>query len=106
MDQDDNLLDALLLTENPETDINNKTFAAAAEFLGQAKAWLPHSGDKPEEDWIPNPVDAVITKGTTGTRTLCRDESIPPAPFAGNWYITVTGGASPGRANDMRRLNN
>jgi len=107
LDQDDRVLDALLLSETADlADVSTtlaRTFAAAAEFLGKRKAWLPPAADTAPQDWIPAPSDAVITKGTTNTRTLCRDESIPPGPRALNWYITATSSATPGKPNNPKR---
>jgi len=110
MDQDDSIIDALLLSETPDlggvSAALAKTFNAAAEFLGKKKAWLPSSGEAEGEGWsIPCPSDAAITKGTTNTRTFCRDETIPPEHRAGNWYVTVTSGATPGKPNNVKRYN-
>jgi len=106
-DQDDRIIDALLLCENADlagiSAALTKTFAAAAEFLGREKAWLPPSGEIPQNGWIPEASDAVLTKGTTNTRTLCRDEKIPPERRAGNWYITATSNATPGAPNSTKR---
>jgi hypothetical protein len=105
LDQDDKIIDALLVSENPVTDANNRTFIAAAEFLGLNNAWLPPSGDRPYPGWIPGPADAASTRGTTNTRTLCRDQSIPPDRRSVNWYVTVTSGNTPGFENNPRRHN-
>ena len=102
MDQDDNILDALLLSQTPASDGNNRVFMAAAEFLGKSNAWLPASGEA-EAGWVPTPSDAILSAGTTATRTLNRDESLPHAPRGSNWYVTVTSGHSPGIKNDTRR---
>ena len=103
LDQDDRILDAVLLSENPGTSWANQSLAAAAELFGREKAWLPPG--EVAAGWIPGPSDAVITAGTTATRTINRDESRPPSPRAENWYVTATSGNSPGRSNDPRRLN-
>ena len=108
MDQDGGIIDALLVCETADlsgvTASLIKTFNAAAGFLGGQKAWLPNSGNA-GEGWIPSPADAVITKGTSTTKTLCRDENIPPSPSAGNWYITALSSATPGVQNSTKRLN-
>ena len=103
LDQDDRILDALLLSENPGPAWANQNIAAAAELFGREKAWLPSDGAA--AGWVPGPSDAVITAGTTATRTINRDESLTPSPRAENWYVTVTSGNSPGRQNDPRRFN-
>ena len=109
LDQDDRVLDALLVCETADLSgvsaALTKTFDAAAAFLGEKKAWLPSSGEIVPALWVPSSADAVITKGTTNTRTLCRDETISPAPRAGNWYITATSSATPGKPNNPKRYN-
>ena len=109
LDQDDRILDALLVCETADLSgvsaALTKTFGAAAAFLGEKKAWLPLSGESAPALWVPSSADAVITKGTTNTRTLCRDETIPPSPRAGNWYITATSSATPGKPNNPKRYN-
>jgi hypothetical protein len=102
MNQDDRIIDAVILVENPSDWGRNNTIAAA-EFLARNGAWLPADGSPATEGWVPGPADAVRTAGTTATRTINRDQSIPPAPRAGNWYITATGDATPGRENSTRR---
>ena len=100
MDQDDRIIDAVLLCENPaEWGKNNS--AAAAELLARNGAWLPAAGEG--TNWTPGPADAVASRGTTATRTICRDQSIPPAPRAGNWYVTAGSNDTPGRVNSTRR---
>ena len=107
LDQDDRIIDALLICETPDlagvSAALTKTFAAAAEFLGSKKAWLPISGTIDTDGWIPASSDAVLTKGTTNTRTLCRDEKIPYQRKAGSWYITATSNATPGGPNSTKR---
>ena len=109
LNQDDGIIDALLLSETADlggvSAALSKTFAAAADFLGGKKAWLSLSGGVIPEDWIPSPADAVHTKGTSNTKTLCRDEALPPERRAGNWYITATSNATPGKANSTKRVN-
>ena len=106
LDQDDRVIDALLLSDSADpgsfTAAFSKTFAAAAEFLGGKKSWLPPEGAA-GEGWVPNPGSAAVTLGTTNTRTLCRDETIPPARRAANWYITATSSATPGLPNNPKR---
>jgi hypothetical protein len=102
MDQDDRILDAVLLSETSTNNWANDNTGEAAKFLGKEKAWLPVNGEA-GEDWIPDPSDAVISAGTTNTRTICRDENIPPENRAGNWYITATSSATPGKPNNTKR---
>jgi len=109
MDQDDRIIDAVLLSETSadEWSTKDKDIAAAAEFLGRKGAWLKPGESSPSPGggaaFTPVPADAVSTAGTTLTRTICRDESIPPLPGAGNWYITATSNATPGKPNSTKR---
>ena len=100
-DQDGRIIDAVLLCENPSEWGKNNS-AVAAELLGRSGAWLPREGDG-ENGWIPGHADAVSTAGTTATRTINRDQSIPPARRAANWYISATSNATPGKENSTRR---
>jgi len=97
MDQDDRVIDAVILCENP-ADWGRNNSAAAAEFLARNGTWLPAAAG-----WVPGPADAVATAGTTATRTISRDEGIPPASRPGSWYVVATGNATPGRENSTRR---
>jgi len=101
LDQDDKIIDAILLSENTENKWANNKVAEAAEFLGKKKAWLPKQGEAKE--WSPGPSDAVLTAGTTSTRTICRDETLTQKPSAVNWYITDTSSATPGKPNSVKR---
>ncbi|MCL2129954.1 MAG: hypothetical protein FWH35_06330, partial [Treponema sp.] len=104
VDQDDRIMDAVLLSETSGDAWKTKDSAVltAAEFLAGKKAWLSSSGETPER-WIPSPSDAVITGGTTNTRTICRDEAIRPVRRAANWYITASSSATPGKPNNIKR---
>jgi len=102
MDQDDVILDALVLSESPDDWGKNNT-VEAAKFLAEKGSWLPRSGNAADSEWIPAHADAVSTRGTTLTRTICRDESVSPSRRAGGWYITATGNATPGQPNSAKR---
>jgi len=102
MDQDNKIIDAILLSENSDANWKSDKIAEAAELLGRQKAWLPLRGDAAE--WSPSPSDAVITAGTTNTRTICRDnETLTARSSAGTWYITATSSATPGKKNNPKR---
>jgi hypothetical protein len=101
MDQDDKIIDAILLSEDPDARWASDRIAEAASLFGREKAWLPSQGAA--ADWSPGPSDAVIVKGTTATRTVCRDETTPARPCANNWYITATSSATPGKPNSSKR---
>jgi hypothetical protein len=104
MDQDDKIIDAVLLCEKPEAKWASETVAEAARFIGLQNAWLP-SADDSADGWVPEPKDAVLTAGTTNTRTVCRDESLARQNRAANWYIAATSSASPGKPNSGKRYN-
>jgi hypothetical protein len=100
MDQDDRIIDAVIFSENPGASWSNNKVAEAAKFLGLKKAWLPLSKDDDgNENWAPGPDDVIISKGTTVSKTICRDESLPAEPRASNWYVTATNGLTPGEKN-------
>ena len=104
LDQDDRIIDAVLLSENPGAAWGSKetAIASAAEYLAREKAWLPPSGESAGQ-WLPTPSDAVITSGSTLTRTICRDESLAPERRAAAWYITATSSTTPGKPNNPKR---
>ena len=86
MDQDDRIIDGVLLLSG---DYKWKeSLEAAAGEMEKQEMW---SGD------------AVNTDGNTATRTICRDETRKNSHSAADWYITVTSGATPGKANNQNR---
>jgi hypothetical protein len=91
MDQDDNVLDAVMLAENPFPPRSAAFFAATAEFLFDKGAW---EGGALNSTGIGNAL----------TRSISRDETVPDTNTAADWYITANGGVSPGKPNDPRRL--
>jgi hypothetical protein len=99
LDQDDKVLDGVLLSENPENTWAKEDLSRAADILADQKAWLPATGTGRNL----SPRDAVLTKGVTATRTLCRDEAAKDTNSAADWYITATSQASPGKPNSDKR---
>ena len=97
LDQDDEVLSAVMFSETPDVLWKKDYLAEAAEFLHQKGAWTNASGG------ICSPADSIITIGTTATRTICRDETKPNTNTAADWYITVTSGQTPGRTNNTGR---
>ncbi|MDR0601456.1 MAG: hypothetical protein LBG42_03675 [Treponema sp.] len=95
LDQDDHVVDAVLLSENPDSRWSKEHFTAAAELLGSQEAWRAAGGN------VPGPQDAVITAGikTAMTRSVSRDEKKADANAASDWYVTPVGGISPGKPN-------
>jgi hypothetical protein len=88
MDQDDRVIDGVLLSNSAYTW--KDPVAAAAALLVRQGAWNGAGLD-----------DAFNTDGNTATRTICRTGA--DTNSAADWYITVTSGASPGRANNAGR---
>ncbi|MDR2397128.1 MAG: hypothetical protein LBD74_00020 [Spirochaetaceae bacterium] len=92
MDQDDQILDAVVLSEKAEPWAKVEVAEAARQVSDQG-AWLPS----------PEPHHAVPSKGTTVTRSISRDEALADRNRAEDWYITATSGVSPGKANTLKR---
>jgi hypothetical protein len=99
LDQDDKILDGVLLSENPDNTWAKEDLSRGADILTAQKAWLSAEG----ESRGLGPRDAVLTKGTTATRTICRDDAVPDTNTAADWYITATSQASPGKPNSKKR---
>lgn len=99
MDQDDKVLDAVVLSETPDSWGSKQEVAQAVELLAKQGAWSGSS----KNNGSPGPADAVATKAATVTRTICRDERITDSNRATNWYITGTSGATPGKPNNAKR---
>jgi len=97
LDQDDKVLDAVMISETPDSWWNKDYFAEAAEFLFRHNAWKSADGK------ICSPQDAVRSTGTTATRTICRDETVENTNTAADWYITATSSATPGKPNSPKR---
>ena len=97
LDQDDNVVDAVMMSENADPWWNKDYLAEAAEFLFNAGAWKGPDGK------ICGPADAVKSNGTTTTRTICRDETVKNTGTASGWYITASSGATPGAPNNPKR---
>ena len=98
LDQDDNVVDAVVLSENAEPVWRQSHFEDAADFLFRSGAWKSADGTGIR------PTDAVRTSGTTATRTINRNEAAAEnSRSPSDWYITVTGGATPGKPNNPKR---
>jgi len=100
LDQDDNVVDAVMLSENADPWWNKDYFTEAAEFLYNAGAW------KSPDSQICDPSKAVQSKNATATRTVCRDDSpVKDSNTAADWYVTANSGATPGKPNNPKRYN-
>jgi hypothetical protein len=100
LDQDDRVIDAVMLSENPDPWWNKEYLVEAADFLFRQGAWTSPEGK------IPGPADALISANikTAMTRSISRDESVEDHNGAADWYVTATGGISPGKPNKPARF--
>lgn len=97
LDQDERVLDAVMISETSSPSWQKEYFAETAGFLFEQGAWKTADGT------ICAPSDSVVSAGSTGTRTICRDETIENTNTAADWYITATGSATPGKPNNPKR---
>jgi len=97
LDQDDKVIDAVMLSETPDTWWAKDYFAETAEFLFKNGAWKSAGGG------VGGPADAVASGKATNTRTICRDETVEDSNTAADWYITDTSCATPGKPNNPKR---
>jgi hypothetical protein len=93
LDQDDEVLDALIFCESASGGWADQKMARAAEFLAGAGAWRGSQSDI-------GPEDAASSLGTTATRTINRRSGRADSNTAEDWYITVTSGNTPGKFNN------
>ncbi|MDR1218531.1 MAG: hypothetical protein LBK73_02865 [Treponema sp.] len=102
LDQDDAVLDAVLFSADGTW--GSKTYsgdmAKAAQMLGEQGAWTATSAGVVPAGGVPAPADAFSSANTTATRTICRREAAADTNTAGDWYITVGSGATPGKPNN------
>jgi hypothetical protein len=98
MDQEDRVLDGVLLSENPDNAWAKEDLDKAAKLLAAQGAWKSAGGSQ-----SPSPRDAIPTKGTTTTRTICRNEAAEDTNTAADWIIVATSQASPGKPNSDKR---
>ena len=90
MDQDERIIDGVLLLSSAYKWKDSMT--GPAREMARQGAW---PGSEPE--------DAFISDGNTATRTINRDEYRPNSHSKADWYVTVTSGATPGKANNTGR---
>jgi hypothetical protein len=101
LDQDDQVVSAVMFSETADPWWNKDYFADAAEFLFNAGAWKNPDGS------MCGPADAVRSTTTTATRTICRDETLNTnSGTAADWYITANSSATPGTPNNPKRYVN
>lgn len=88
MDQDDRILGAVMISENPNLPWPKDYLAEAAEFLLEQGVW---NGEP------------MSSRGKTATRSISRDETVENTNSAADWYLSVSSGFTPGSKNDPRR---
>jgi len=96
-DQDDKVLDAVMISESPDSWWKKDYFAEAADFLFKQGAWKSADGQ------ICTPADSVPSGKATNTRTICRDETVENTGTAADWYTTDTSCSTPGKPNNPKR---
>ena len=96
-DEGGNVMDAVVLNENPSTkwDKNVAHFAEITEFLFYEGVWKAANGG------MPTPLDVVNTSSikTFTTKSICRYEGREISHTANDWYVSGTG-TTPGLANN------
>jgi len=97
LDQDDNVLAAVMHSEAPSLWWTKDYLAEAAEFLHQKGAWTSDTGG------VCRPADAISSANMSATRTACRDETAQDKKTASGWYIANTSGDTPGKKNNPER---
>jgi hypothetical protein len=99
VDQDGRALDAVLLSESQNGAWIKPEVSKIAQLFFEKDYW------KGQEEGSGGllPSDSVSSAGTTTTRTVCRDETSGDSDTAAEWYISATGGATPGGPNKTGR---
>jgi hypothetical protein len=97
LNQDDKVLCAVMISNQPVNWWGKDYLAEAAELLFSQGAWKSVKGQ------VCGPAEAVNTTGTTNTRTICRDETVKNTNTAADWYITATSSSTPGKPNNPKR---
>jgi hypothetical protein len=97
VDQDDVVIDAVALCE--KLTVWDKVKDAAV-MLAKTGAWLDVDGNPVKK---PEFADAVLSAGTTATRTICRDKTMDDSNSAMDWYICASSSATPGKENNAKR---
>jgi hypothetical protein len=100
MDQDDIVLTAVMLSENPDDWWARESLSQTAELFYNQGAWKSPAGN------ICSPADAISSLNikTAITRSISRDETINNTNTASDWYVTANSGATPGLPNNPKRF--
>jgi hypothetical protein len=94
LDQDDRIIDGVVLTSNPEkTNWASEDLREAAALFAAQDAWLPQ----------PLPAAALDCGSikTATTKSISRQEDREDSNSSGDYYLTQSGNASPGRPNKL-----
>ena len=96
--QNGQVLDAVMISETPDTRWQKDYLGETAEFLFRCGAWQTPEGT------ICSPAEAVSTAEikTAATRSISRDEKAEDTNTAADWFTAGTGGATPGKPNIAR----
>jgi hypothetical protein len=97
LDQDDKALAAVMISDSAASWWAKDYLAQATEFLFKQGAWKSVDGK------MGGPANAVNAAGSTGTRTICRDDTVENTNTAADWYITANSSATPGKPNNPKR---
>jgi len=94
LDQNENVLDAVMISEKPDSQWGKDYFADAAELLFKKGVWKSSAGT------VGNPAEAVDTSvyKTAATLSISRKDEENTHTKA-DWYVTKTGSATPGQPN-------
>ena len=99
MDQEENVLSAIMFSNSPDAWWRQNHLAEAAEFLHSKNAWTSPLGE------VCTPIDAVRSNsiGSAMTRSISRDENIENTNTAEDWFVTGNNGVTPGLPNIERK---
>jgi hypothetical protein len=95
LDQDNRVLDAVMISLESDPLWGKEYFTEAAKLLYDQNAWKSPAGK------LCSPADAVDTSvyKTAATLSISRKEAAENTHTAADWYVTKTGGATPGSQN-------
>ena len=99
-DQHERVLDAVIISENPDPQWGREHFSQTAKMLFSQGIWRSSSGK------AATPADAVSSANikTSLTRSISRDETVINSGTATDWYVTATSGITPGLLNSSARF--
>jgi len=88
VNQEDRILDAVMISENPDSSWPREHFTETENLLLEKNAW--------------NGI-AASSAGITATKSISRDETAANTNSAADWYVTATSGMTPGGRNNPKR---